>query len=236
MAYGEQMELGNKMRGTSDQISKTQTQAMQAYEQIEEMIVTLELKPGSRISEAKMSQYLSLGRTPVREAMQRLASEGNLQIRPRSGAVVSEIDVADQFKIIELRRELERFVTIQAARLADDTARATFARLARQFHEAAESGSGSIFIDTDREFNLMIAATADNKYAEAAMALIQAQTRRFWYLTFNRFGELGKVGPAHAKIAQAIALNDEDAAHAAFDALMDYVEEYTRRTVVALGL
>ena len=230
------MEPGNKMLEKSDQTSIPRTQAMQAYEQIEEMIITLELMPGSRISEAKMSQHLGLGRTPVREAMQRLASEGNLRILPRAGAIVSEVDVADQFKLIAFRREVERFVTIQAARLADDPARATFTRLAGQFHKAAESGKETLFIDTDRKFNHMIATTADNKYAEATMALIQAQTRRFWYLTFNKFGELDKVGPAHARIAQAVAANDEAAAQAAFDALMDYVEEYTRRTVAALAL
>lgn len=211
-----------------------QTQAMQAYERMEEMIITLELKPGSRISEAQMSQHLGLGRTPVREAMQRLAREGNLRILPRAGAIVSEIEVADQFKLIEFRREVERFVTIRAARLADATVRATFTRLARQFDEAAETDSESLFIDTDREFNLLVVATADNKYAAATMAKIQAQTRRFWYLTFNRFGELDKVGPAHARIAEAIAANDEETAGVAFEALIDYVEEYTRRTVLAL--
>lgn len=206
-----------------------QTQAMQAYERMEEMIITLELRPGSRISEAQMSQHLGLGRTPVREAMQRLAREGNLRILPRAGAIVSEIDVAEQFKLIEFRREVERFVTIRAARLADAATRATFTRLARQFDESARSDDESLFIDTDREFNLLVVATADNKYAAATMAKIQAQTRRFWYLTFNRFGELDKVGPAHARIAEAIAANDEEAAGAAFEALIDYVEEYTRR-------
>ncbi len=222
------------MQDKPDLTAAPRTQAMQAYERMEEMIITLELAPGSRISETRMSQHLGLGRTPVREAMQRLAREGNLRILPRAGAIVSEIDVADQFKLIEFRREVERFVTIRAARLADAATRATFTRLARQFQEAAETGSGTLFIDTDREFNLLIVATADNKYAEAAMALIQAQTRRFWYLTFNRFGELDKVAPAHARIAEAIAANDEEAARAAFDALIDYVEEYTRRTVTAL--
>lgn len=211
-----------------------QTQAMQAYERMEEMIITLELKPGSRISEAQMSQHLGLGRTPVREAMQRLAREGNLRILPRAGAIVSEIDVTDQFKLIEFRREVERFVTIRAARLANAAARAAFTRLAQQFDEAAETDSESLFIDTDREFNLLVVANADNKYAEATMAKIQAQTRRFWYLTFNRFGELDKVGRAHARIAEAIAANDEEAAGTAFEALIDYVEEYTRRTVLAL--
>ncbi len=66
---------------------------------IEESIVTLELTPGSRISEASISQQLGLGRTPVREAMQRLAREGSLTILPRAGAIVSEIDITDQFKL-----------------------------------------------------------------------------------------------------------------------------------------
>lgn len=222
------------MQQKTDLGAMPQTQAMQAYERMEEMIITLELKPGTRISEAQMSQHLGLGRTPVREAMQRLAREGNLRILPRAGAIVSEIDVADQLKLVEFRREVERFVTIRAARLADAAARATFTRLARQFHEAAETDSEALFIDTDREFNLLIVATAENKYAETTMAMIQAQTRRFWYLTFNRFGELDKVGPAHARISEAIAANDEEAAGAAFEALIDYVKEYTRRTVLAL--
>lgn len=89
-----------------------ETQASQAYRLLEEMIVTLELAPGSRISENSMSRRLGLGRTPVREAMQRLAREGTLRILPRAGAIISDIDVTDQFKLIEVRRELERVIAM----------------------------------------------------------------------------------------------------------------------------
>ncbi len=210
------------------------TQAQLAYRRIEEMIVTLELAPGSRISETSISQQLGLGRTPVREAMQRLAREGSLTILPRAGAIVSEIDITDQFKLIEIRREVERVVIGRAARLADKTAQARFCELRERFLEAATRNDDTIFIAADREFNALIVATADNKYATAAMGPIQAQTRRFWFLNFRKFGELGKVSEAHAEIAAAVAVNDEKGARAASDALIDYVEEYTMKTLKAL--
>ena len=217
-----------------DLTSSSRTQAAVAYERIEEMIITLELAPGTRISEATMSEHLGIGRTPVREAMRLLAREGYLRILPRAGAIVSDIDVTDQFKLIELRRQLERYLTVRAAQLADDAAKMAFIDLAHRFEAAVEENEGSIFMDADREFNALIVNTADNKYATAAMGPIQAQTRRFWYLNFNKFGELDKVSPTHAKIAAAVARNDETGAAEAFDELMDYVEDYTRRTVRAL--
>lgn len=209
-------------------------QSQQAYRALEEMIVTMELAPGSRISEISISQQLGLGRTPVREAMQRLAREGSLTIMPRAGAIVSDIDLTDQFKLIEVRRELERVLIARAARVADQNARSAFSDLARRFEVAAETNDAAIFIPADREFNALAITTADNRYAEAAMAPIQAQTRRFWYLNFNRFGDLRSVSAAHASIAIAIAENDELAARKAFDQLMNYVEDYTMRTLKAL--
>ena len=66
------------------------TQAQNAYRDIEEMIVKLELPPGSRISEKALSQQLGYGRTPVREALQRLAYARLVNILPRAGAIVTE--------------------------------------------------------------------------------------------------------------------------------------------------
>lgn len=210
------------------------SQADQAYQILEEMIVTLELEPGSRISENSVSQRLGIGRTPVREAMQRLAREGTLRILPRAGAIVSEIDVADQFRLIEVRRELERVVAGRAARLADNSAHAQFSDLAKRFEKAANEGDYTIFIAADREFNHLMVTTAANPYATKAMAPIQAQTRRFWFLNFKKFGDLKRVSQLHAHIARAVAGNDIEAARQASDDLIDYVEEYTRRTLEAL--
>lgn len=211
-----------------------ETQAQYAHRAIEEMIVTLALPPGSRISEQSLSAQLGIGRTPVREALQRLSYERTIRIFPRSGAVVSEIDIAEHFKLIEVRRELERILVSRSARLMDPIARRQFLDLQSRFDTAERTGDANVFIAADREFNLLLAKTADNSYASAAMAPLQAQTRRLWYLYFKEFGDVAKVARLHANIARAVADTDEAKARAASDALIDYVEDYTYRTIEAL--
>lgn len=219
-------------RGTQ---GEGESQAQRAYRIIEQMIVSLELPPGSRISEHSLSQSLGIGRTPVREALQRLAYERSVAILPRSGAVVSSIDVEDHFKLIEVRREVERLLIGRAARLADAGVRKAFAELRDRFEKAAAGNDEMIFMSADREFNTLVASSADNVYAANAMGPMQAQTRRFWFLNFREFGDLVRVSHLHAEIAEAIASNDEPGARTASDRLIDYVEEYTYQTMRALG-
>lgn len=221
-------------QSAAPRILESETQAQFAYRQIEEMIVTLALPPGSRISEKSISTQLGLGRTPVREALQRLAYERTITVLPRSGAVVSEIDVAEHFKLIEVRRELERILVGRAARLAEPEVRKRFEELAELFMQAAEQEDESIFLPTDAEFNALVAATARNDYAAGAMRPLQAQTRRFWYLYFRQVGDLEQVSLRHAEVASAIARKDESAAREASDRLVDYVEHYTYLTMRVL--
>ena len=211
-----------------------ESQAQRAYRVIEQMIVSLEIAPGARISELTLSTSLGIGRTPVREALQRLAREGTVQILPRSGAVVLDIDVDDHFKLIEVRREVERILIGRSARLADTGVRMLFCDLRDRFDQAAAAEDESLFIAADREFNALVAASADNRYAATALGPLQAQTRRFWFLYFQQFGDLATVCRLHAGICEAIAANDEAAARAASDLLIDYVEEYTYATMRAL--
>lgn len=212
-----------------------ESQSRRAYRQIEAMIVTLQLPPGSRVSETLLSRKLGLGRTPIREALQRLSFEGTVQIVPRSGAVVSEIEMEDQLAMIEVRRGIENVMAGRAARLASDEQRAIFRDLAEQFDKAAAEMNDELFISTDREFNALIAECARNKYAAHAIGPIEAQTRRFWYLHFQRFGDLKRVCRLHSAVALRIAEGDETGARRQSDKLMDYVEAYTRRTLLALS-
>lgn len=216
------------------QAAGDQSQALRAYQMIEEMIVSTKLAPGAKVSEKTLSDTIGLGRTPIREALQRLAAEGTVQILPRAGVIISPIDIADQFRLIEVRRELERLLAGRAAREASPEQRETFSDLARRFRSAAADNDDELFIDTDREFNQLVMAAAGNKYAQVAMSAIQAQTRRFWYLYFSRFGDLHKVSVHHAEMAEAIAAADETKARAASDALVDYVEAYTRKTLESM--
>src|SRR5579862_4670828 len=89
-----------------------------AYSILEEMIVTLRLPPGGAVSEASLSKALEIGRTPIREALQRLARERLVTILPRRGILVTEINVKSQLRLLEVRREVERLIARSAARRA----------------------------------------------------------------------------------------------------------------------
>ncbi len=214
--------------------SKMPSQAQKAYELIEEMIVSLKLEPGQKISENFLSERLGIGRTPIREALQRLAYEGTVIITPRSGITISEIDMTDQFRLIEVRRGLERIMANRAAQFASTGEKEHFFALGKKFLQAAEANDENLFIQTDREFNQLLAVAARNKYARLAMSCIQAQTRRFWFLYFKHFGDLPKVCRLHATMAVAISQGDEKKAESDSDNLIDYVEEYTTRTIKAI--
>ena len=80
----------------------------QAYRRLEEMIATLKLKPGAVLSETQLVDALKIGRTPIREALQRLTAEGMVEILPRKGILVSEINPQKQLLLLEVRREVDR--------------------------------------------------------------------------------------------------------------------------------
>ena len=101
-----------------------------AYRELEEMIVTLRLLPGTVLSEQALSVRLKIGRTPIREALQRLARDGLVVIMPRRGIMVSEINLRLQLRLLEVRRELERLMASLAAERATTEERREFAELA----------------------------------------------------------------------------------------------------------
>src|SRR5690606_3049558 len=86
-----------------------------AYSRLEEMIATLLLAPGEFLSEQVLAETVGLGRTPIREALQRLAREGLVTILPRRGVQVTPIDPEEQLLVIEVRREIERLISRNAA-------------------------------------------------------------------------------------------------------------------------
>jgi DNA-binding GntR family transcriptional regulator len=208
-----------------------QTLTERAYTALEEMIVRLELPPGAAVSEAMLSERLGIGRTPIREALQRLARERLVQILPRRGVIVSDINVKAQLRLLELRREIERLVARGAARRATDEERARFAELARGFEQAARGGDDVAFLRIDREFNELCLRAARNEFAETAMTAMAALSRRFWYLHYKQAADMPVTAKLHANIARAVARADPEAAGAASDALLDNIETFTRSTV-----
>ncbi len=204
-----------------------------AYDRLEELIVTLQFAPGSAISEAEVSERIGIGRTPVREALQRLAREKLVVILPRRGMMVTELNVADQLELLALRREVERMMARSAARRADANARAGFAVIANNLIEAAAIDDSLVFMREDRALNDMIAEHAGNTFAAISMELWRSLSRRFWFHHYRETADMPLAARLHADLARAVAAADADAAGRASDALLDYLEEFTRATVAS---
>ncbi|HSX94308.1 MAG TPA: GntR family transcriptional regulator [Hydrogenophaga sp.] len=203
----------------------------QAYERIEELIVQLELLPGTALSEAELSARLGIGRTPVREALQRLAREHLVQILPQRGVLVSELDIKRQLRLLETRREVERLVARCAARRSTDAERQQFAELAKEFNAAAKAKDQVRFMRADKLFNDLSLRAARNEFASGAMGLMHGLSRRFWFMHHRQADDTPSIAVLHARIAQAIADGDETKAAKALDELIDHNEAFTRSTV-----
>jgi DNA-binding GntR family transcriptional regulator len=216
---------------SSRNANTVETLTDRAYTELEELIVTLQLAPGSVLSEQMLSERLGIGRTPIREALQRLAREGLVVILPRRGVMVSAIDVKSQLRLLEVRREVERLVARGAARRAADAERARFAELARGFERAARTGDDKAFMRIDREFNELCLAAVRNEFAAGAMRLMNSLSRRFWFHHYKQAADMPETAKLHADIARAIAAGEEKAAAAALDRLLDSIEAFTRATV-----
>jgi DNA-binding GntR family transcriptional regulator len=216
---------------SDDELLQTETLTEKAYRALEEEIVTLRIPPGTLVSEAILSRRLGVGRTPVREALQRLAREWLVVIMPRRGIVVSEIDPIRQLRLLEARREIERFLARSAAKRATSIQRARFRAIADGMDQAARNIDDIAFMRLDREFNLLVLDTAGNEFAASAMSLMNGLSRRFWYVHYKQAADLPLAARLHAALARAIADADQDAAWRSSDALVDYIQAFARATI-----
>jgi len=204
-----------------------------AYRLIEELIVTLALPPETILSEQSLAARIGIGRTPIREALQRLARDGLVVILPRRGILVSQINLKTQMRLLEVRRELERLMASGAAERATPEESALFATIARQMRRASDENDDMTFMRLDRQFNELVSLAARNEFASRAMGLMHGLSRRFWYQHYRESGDLPLSARLHAEVAEAIAGRDPQAAAKASDRLIDYIESFTRKTIEA---
>ncbi len=207
------------------------TLSERAYGELEELIVTLQLAPGTAVSEAALSQRLGIGRTPIREALQRLAREQLVVAMPQRGYLVTQIDVRLQLRLLETRREVERLIARSAARRATLEEQHRFATLADEFQRASDRNDDTAFIRADRDFNNLCLQAARNEFAAGAMQLMNGLSRRFWYMHWKQAADMPVAARSHAHLARMISLRDEDGAAHALNALLDGILEFTKATL-----
>lgn len=141
-----------------------------AYRVLEKMIVTLELAPGRVTTEKALIEKTSLGRTPVREAIQRLAWEGLVAVRPRAGLEIALLHAADWLKVLDARRGIEIILARSAARFATQEIVARLQATALAIHGAVVTGNVIGYLEADKSIGEAMALAADNQFAARLVA------------------------------------------------------------------
>ncbi len=195
------------------------------------MIVKLELPPGSVWSEQQLSEMIGIGRTPVREALQRLQAQFLVKVLPRLGAQITEINVSEQMLLLEVRRVLERLIAENAARRATREEKDHLLKMADKLEAMAQGGDALPVLRYDAEVKRHVAACARNAYASRAIEAAHAISRRFYFLHHRERQDLPLATRLHTDVIRAIARGQPAEAAASADRLMDYVEEMTRATI-----
>lgn len=206
----------------TDCFGSIKTSAEFAYRRLEQMIVMLELAPGSQTTEAELQLKVGVGRTPVREAIQRLAWEGLLEIRPRAGIAVARLDSNDWLRSIAIRRHIELVLARAAARAIDADARQTLENALDLMGRAADADDLAAYVAADKLYDIGMAEASANCHLVRAALPLQTHSRRFWIHFHGKHG-IHQVLDHHISLAKAVM--DGDSARAVREArhLMTYI-------------
>ena len=165
--------------------------ADQAYLRLREEIIGVELAPGTVLREDELTQRVGVGRTPIREAVQRLHRDGFVTVIPRRGTLVSEINITDLAAIYEVRARLESWAARLAAERAGAQDHAEAQQLLRELKALSESGGYEALLALDRRIhrfayrcakNAFLAETLD-QYHNLSLRILNVAMKRFPRLT-----------------------------------------------------
>lgn len=201
-----------------------------AYHLIKHKIITLELPPLAPIDEQALMEDLQLGRTPIREALQRLAAEDLVFFAPRRGMFVADISITDLQKIFEARVVLEGFCARLAAQRATQE---QVSEMQAVVHELAwvRDGDNRALMAVDERFHNLLYEAADNEFLADTLRRLHALSFRLWHLMLDRLGSVRRAMEQHVEIASAIEARDPDLAE---QVIQQHVAEFQQEIKAVL--
>jgi DNA-binding GntR family transcriptional regulator len=198
-----------------DDDAGTLSLSRQAYERLRDQIVTLQRAPGSLLDEAELMKSLGLGRTPIREGLQRLAREGLVLIRPRRGIYVANLNLTDLQQIFELRQVLEGYAAALAAERATDADLAALEASLAPLEQNPDPNDTQAYIEIDSAFHRALARSAHNTYLEDSLSRMYNLNLRLWYFSLSKIGPMREAIEQHRGVVEAIKCHDVHIAEAA---------------------
>jgi DNA-binding GntR family transcriptional regulator len=202
-----------------------------AYERLRRMIVQLDLPPGTALTEPALVERLGIGRTPVREALRRLADERLLVIFPRRGMVVAHLGLTEVQQLFEARLTIEGETAALAAARATSHDDAHLIHHSDAVHAAQDDGSFAAFLEADQALHRAIAEVARNGFLEETAGRILTLNAWLWGAQMTRYGINADDYASHDAIMAAIAVRDAAGARRAMVAHIERSRELLRVTL-----
>lgn len=182
----------------------------EAYRAIKRKIATLELPPSSLINEQKLVQELGIGRTPVREALHRLALENLVTIVPRRGTFVSNVGITDLQELAEIRQELEGLAARLAVERMDADYLAEMESLSKNSEPSMRQANEEDWVEQDQRFHHLLYQAAGNRFLQSELEQLYTLSLRLWYLALDRLSDqaMQDAVALHAEIVEAFKAGD----------------------------
>jgi DNA-binding GntR family transcriptional regulator len=210
----------------------TQLVADRAYIELRDRIVTLSLGPGAALREDDLMRQLEIGRTPLREAVKRLALENLVAVQPRRGTFVSEIEAADIVNITEVRAELEGVAAKLAALRMDTRSRLAAEALLHEADELSGSEDQSWLIRLDERIHRFVWEASGNPYLADTLERYFTHSLRIWYLVLDRVPGLGHAVQDQTLLLQALIDRDGTRARTV---MHEHVLDFQREILAAFS-
>jgi DNA-binding GntR family transcriptional regulator len=188
--------------------------ADRAYAELRDRIVTLVIPPGAPINEDALGRDLEMGRTPVREAIKRLALERLVTVFPRRGTFASEINITDLAAISDVRVQLEGHAARRAAERLTPLQREELDALVAAIDGGEGSGDPDTLMRLDASIHRFVYSCAGNAYLQETLERYLNLSLRIWYLVLDRLPHLFDRVHEHRELLLAIRAGEAERAAA----------------------
>ena len=182
--------------------------AERAYLELRDRIVTLRLAPGTALREDELMREMEIGRTPLREAVKRLALENLVAVQPRRGTFVSAVEASDIVNVTEVRAELEGYAAGLAAERIDAAARAAAEALLHEVEELSRPDDQDWLMRIDERIHRFTWQATANPFLIETLERYFTHSLRIWYLVLDRVPGLGHAVHDQTQLLEALLEGD----------------------------
>jgi DNA-binding GntR family transcriptional regulator len=202
-----------------------------AYREIRGLIVTLDLAPGSVVSEPELQERLGMGRTPIREALRQLAGDRLIDVYPRRGMFVAAIDTRDLSAISEVREQLEPFAARLAAERRTEDDLVVIDELLAAIAASSKAPDVRDLIELDQRIHHHVYHCAHNDFLRSVLEQHYMHALRIWFLALDKVTHLKQAMAENRDLLRAIKNGDAAAAELIMSSHVEGFEADVRRAI-----